>query len=208
MLHDCAARRQEQGRWSAWPAASTGRRGSSPRTTWRAASGCGKFSTVPARGEFGSDTWAGDSAERGGGGVWVTGGYDPALNLLYLRHRQSLARLPRRQSARATTCSRNTLVALDGDTGKRRWHYQFTPHDTHDWDSTHVPILGELTINGRERAGRDGGQSQRLLLHDRSDQRRAAGRQAVRAHHLGEGDRPGRPAGAAARTTRRTKRAR
>jgi alcohol dehydrogenase (cytochrome c) len=109
-----------------------------------------KFTTVPARGEFGSDTWSGDSAERGGGGVWVSGSYDPALNLLYYGTGNPS---PDFHGANrlGDNLFTNTLVALDADTGKRRWHYQFTPHDTHDWDSTHVPILGDVTINGRPR---------------------------------------------------------
>ena len=45
----------------------------------------------------------------------------------------------------------NSLVALDADTGKLRWHYQFTPHDVHDWDATEVPILADLTIAGQPR---------------------------------------------------------
>ena len=44
-----------------------------------------------------------------------------------------------------------SLVALDADTGKLKWHYQFTPHDVHDWDSTEVPILADLTIGGQPR---------------------------------------------------------
>ena len=44
-----------------------------------------------------------------------------------------------------------SLVALDADTGKLSWHYQFTPHDTHDWDSNHIPVLGEITISGQTR---------------------------------------------------------
>jgi alcohol dehydrogenase (cytochrome c) len=46
------------------------------------------------------------------------------------------------------TCS---LVALDGDTGALRWHFQFTPHDSHDWDSTHVPVLFEAEVRGVKR---------------------------------------------------------
>ena len=46
------------------------------------------------------------------------------------------------------TCS---LVALDGDTGKLRWHFQFTPHDTHDWDAAHVPVLFDAVIRGQKR---------------------------------------------------------
>jgi alcohol dehydrogenase (cytochrome c) len=109
-----------------------------------------KFSTVPAKGEFGSDTWSGDSAERGGGGVWVSGSYDPALNLVYYGTGNPS---PDFHGANrlGDNLFTNTLVALDADTGKRRWHYQFTPHDTHDWDSTHVPILGDVTVNGRPR---------------------------------------------------------
>jgi alcohol dehydrogenase (cytochrome c) len=45
----------------------------------------------------------------------------------------------------------NSRVALDPDTGKLRWHYQFTPHDLHDWDSVHTPILADLTIGGQPR---------------------------------------------------------
>ena len=44
-----------------------------------------------------------------------------------------------------------SLVALDADTGKLRWHYQFTPHDVHDWDATQVPVLADLTIDGQPR---------------------------------------------------------
>jgi alcohol dehydrogenase (cytochrome c) len=46
------------------------------------------------------------------------------------------------------TCS---IVALDADTGQLRWHYQFTPHDTHDWDSNHIPVLADLTVGGQAR---------------------------------------------------------
>ena len=40
-------------------------------------------------------------------------------------------------------------MALDADTGKLKWHFQFTPHDLHDWDSNHVPVLADVTIGGR-----------------------------------------------------------
>ena len=42
-------------------------------------------------------------------------------------------------------------MALDGDTGKLSWHFQFTPHDSHDWDSTHVPVLFDAEIRGQRR---------------------------------------------------------
>ena len=73
----------------------------------------------------------------------MTGTYDPELNTALLGHRQSESRLLRRSIARATTstpirCSRSTP-----DTGTLKWHYQFTPHDVHDWDSNHVPVLAD-----------------------------------------------------------------
>jgi alcohol dehydrogenase (cytochrome c) len=87
---------------------------------------------------------------RGGGSIWVTGTYDPQQNLIFFGTGNpgpdyySSAR----EGDNLYTAS---LVALDADTGKIRWHYQFTPHDVHDWDSTQVPVLGELTINGQAR---------------------------------------------------------
>ena len=45
----------------------------------------------------------------------------------------------------------NSLLAIEAKTGKLRWHYQFTPHDTHDWDSNHVPVLAELRVDGQPR---------------------------------------------------------
>jgi alcohol dehydrogenase (cytochrome c) len=109
-----------------------------------------RFYTIPAPGEPGNQTWSGDSWRTGGASVWVTGAYDPELNLLFygignpgpdyfgdLREGDNLYS--------------NSLVALDADTGRLRWHYQFTPHDTHDWDATEVPILADLPIGGQTR---------------------------------------------------------
>ncbi len=109
-----------------------------------------RFYTVPAPGEPGNETWAGDSWKTGGASVWVTGAYDPGLNLLLygignpgpdyygdIREGDNLYS--------------NSLVALDADTGLLRWHYQFTPHDVHDWDATEVPILADLPVVGQTR---------------------------------------------------------
>jgi alcohol dehydrogenase (cytochrome c) len=109
-----------------------------------------RFYTIPGPGEPGHNTWSGDSWQRGGAGLWVTGAYDPELNLLYYGtgnpgpdyHSES------REGDNLYSCS---LVAIDADTGKIRWHYQFTPHDVHDWDSTEVPVLADLTIGGQPR---------------------------------------------------------
>ena len=109
-----------------------------------------RFWTVPGPGEKGHETWEGDSWKRGGGSTWVTGTYDPATNLilwgtgnpgpdLYGNDRDG------------DNLYTDSVVALDGDTGVLKWHYQFTPHDTHDWDATQVPVLGDKVFNGVSR---------------------------------------------------------
>jgi len=110
-----------------------------------------RFYTVAGPGEPGGRTWPeGEAYKRGGGSVWVTGTYDPQLNTVFYGTGNpgpdyySSAR----EGDNLYTAS---LVALDADTGQLRWHYQFTPHDVHDWDSTQVPVLGDLTINGQPR---------------------------------------------------------
>jgi alcohol dehydrogenase (cytochrome c) len=109
-----------------------------------------RFWTVPEPGQPGGDTWLGDSWRHGGGSTWVTGAFDPALNLVYWGTGN-----PAPDSFGDVRLGDNlytdSVVALDADTGKLRWHYQFTPHDVHDWDAVQVPILGELTIDGTPR---------------------------------------------------------
>jgi len=109
-----------------------------------------RFYTIPGEGEPGNETWKGDSWKRGGAPTWVTGAYDPGLNLLYWGTGN-----PGPQMYGANRLGDNlysdSLVALDPDTGALKWHFQFTPHDVHDWDSTHTPILIDETIAGRPR---------------------------------------------------------
>ncbi len=110
-----------------------------------------RFYTIPAEGEPGAETWSdADVLPRGGGATWQIGSYDPELNLIYWGTGNPNPDYygGDRQGDNLYTTS---LVALDADTGKLRWHYQFTPHDTHDWDSNHVPVLADLTIGGRQR---------------------------------------------------------
>jgi alcohol dehydrogenase (cytochrome c) len=114
--------------------ASTGKR------AWR-------FWTVPAPGEKGSETWEGDSWERGGGSTWVTGTYDAELNLVYWGTGNPGPDLYGKDRD-GDNLYTDSVVALDPDTGTLKWHYQFTPHDTHDWDSVHVPVLVDMPVNG------------------------------------------------------------
>jgi alcohol dehydrogenase (cytochrome c) len=109
-----------------------------------------RFYTIPGPGEPGHNTWAGDSWKIGGVGVWVTGAYDPEQNLLFYGTGNPG---PDYHSAsrEGDNLYSNSLLALDADTGTLRWHYQFTPHDLHDWDATQVPVLGEITVAGQPR---------------------------------------------------------
>ncbi len=110
-----------------------------------------RFNTIPGPGEPGSESWPNpEVAARGGGAAWVTGSYDPTLNLVYYGTGNPNPDYygDDRNGDNLYTCS---LVALDADTGKLRWHYQFTPHDVHDWDSAHVPVQADLMMGGRIR---------------------------------------------------------
>ena len=109
-----------------------------------------RFYTIPGPGEPGNDTWAGDSWQRGGASVWVTGAYDPEINLLYYGIGNPGPDY-HSESRKGDNLYSDSIVALDADTGQLRWHYQFTPHDLHDWDATEVPVLADLTIAGQPR---------------------------------------------------------
>ncbi|HKW98547.1 MAG TPA: PQQ-dependent dehydrogenase, methanol/ethanol family [Bryobacteraceae bacterium] len=109
-----------------------------------------RFWTIPGPGEPGNETWAGDSWKTGSGTTWVTGAYDPDLDLVYWGTGNPG---PDWNGERRTgdNLYSDSVVALDSDSGKLKWHFQFTPHDVHDWDSTEVPVLASATIRGRER---------------------------------------------------------
>ncbi|HYU78152.1 MAG TPA: PQQ-dependent dehydrogenase, methanol/ethanol family [Vicinamibacterales bacterium] len=110
-----------------------------------------RFHTVAGPGDPGANTWpSGEAYLRGGGSIWVTGTYDPEQNLVFFGTGNPGPDYysANREGDNLYTAS---LVALDADTGKMRWHYQFTPHDVHDWDSTQVPVLGELSVAGEPR---------------------------------------------------------
>jgi alcohol dehydrogenase (cytochrome c) len=110
-----------------------------------------RFWTIPGAGEPGSETWSDATVlPRGGGATWQTGSYDPELNTLYwgVGNPQPDYYGGDRRGDNLYTAS---LVAIDADSGKLKWHFQFTPHDTHDWDSNHVPVLGDVTVGGRAR---------------------------------------------------------
>jgi alcohol dehydrogenase (cytochrome c) len=109
-----------------------------------------RFYTVPGPGEPGNETWSGESWKHGAASIWATGSYDPETNLTFWGTGNpgpdwnGDARL----GDNLYSCS---VVALDADTGKLKWHYQFSPHNEFDWDSTQIPVLADIPIQGRPR---------------------------------------------------------
>jgi len=79
--------------------------------------------------------------------VWVTGSYDPALKPDVLGRRQRRPRLEQR-AAPGDNLYTDSVAPLDADTGRLKWHYQFTPHDRYDYDSVQVPVLADITWRG------------------------------------------------------------
>jgi PQQ-dependent dehydrogenase (methanol/ethanol family) len=109
-----------------------------------------RFHTIPGPGEFGNNTWEGDSWKRGSGAAWLTGTYDPQLNLLYwtVGNPGPSMNAAGRAGDNLFTCS---VVALDPETGERKWHYQFTPGDSHDWDANEDVVLTDMVVKGVKR---------------------------------------------------------
>jgi alcohol dehydrogenase (cytochrome c) len=115
--------------------------------------------TIPAPGEPGAETWQkcpaqpevycdADSWQHGGGPVWVTGSYDPELNLTYWGAGNPGPDFNELQRP-GDNLYTDSVLALDADTGQIRWHYQFTPRDTHDYDATQVPVLADIRWQGQ-----------------------------------------------------------
>jgi alcohol dehydrogenase (cytochrome c) len=106
--------------------------------------------TIPGPGEPGHESWGKDSWKTGGGPTWLTGSYDPALNLVYwgVGNPGPDWNGDVRPGDNLYTCS---LLAIDPSTGKRKWHFQFTPHDVHDWDANQIPVLFDGNVKGQHR---------------------------------------------------------
>jgi alcohol dehydrogenase (cytochrome c) len=121
----------------------------SGRRLWR-------WYAVPAPGEFGNDTWKGDSWKLGGSPMWLTGSYDPALNLVYWTVGNPGPQIDRSTRGDLDNLFSDSVVAIDPETGQRKWHYQFTPNDGHDWDSCQAVVLVDRMWHGQPR---------KLLLH-------------------------------------------
>ncbi len=153
-----------------------------------------RFYTIPAPGEPGNETWAGDSWKTGGAPAWLTGTYDPELNLTYWGTGNPGPDL-HGGDRKGDNLYSDSVVALDADTGKLKWYFQFTPHDLHDWDATQIPVLLDLEYQGRPRkllamANRNGF----FYLLDRANGKFLLGKPFVRVTWAKEIGPDGRPA--------------
>jgi alcohol dehydrogenase (cytochrome c) len=109
-----------------------------------------RFNTIPHPGEPGNETWAGDSWKTGGGSVWVTGSYDAEANLIYWGIGNPGPDW-NPEVRKGANLYADCVVALDADTGKLKWYYQFTPNDEWDFDSVQIPVLADLSWKGKPR---------------------------------------------------------
>lgn len=109
-----------------------------------------RFYTIPGPGEPGHDTWEGDDWEHGGAPVWITGSFDPDLNLTYWGVGNPGPDWNAAQRPGDNLYS-DAVVALDADTGELAWHFQFTPNDGYDYDAVQVPVLADMVWEGEER---------------------------------------------------------
>jgi alcohol dehydrogenase (cytochrome c) len=109
-----------------------------------------RFWTIPGPGDKGNETWAGESWKTGGGPTWLTGSFDPEANLIIWGVGNPSPDWNGDARAGDNLYS-DSAIALDADTGKLKWHYQFVPHDVHDWDAVQVPVLVDDEWQGKKR---------------------------------------------------------
>lgn len=106
--------------------------------------------TTPQKGDPARATWAGDSADFGGAPTWMTGTYDAGTNTLFWTTGNPGPDYDGtvRAGDNLWSCS---VLALDPETGKMKWFFQYTPHDVHDWDANEAPVLIDGVIRGQKR---------------------------------------------------------
>ena len=152
-----------------------------------------RFYNIPGPGEPGNETWSGDSWKVGGAGIWTTGSYDAETNTTFWgvgNPAPDTNGTVRLGDNLYTDC----LLALDPDTGKLKWYYQFTPHDEMDYDSTQVPVLADIEIKGKMRkvmmlANRNGV----MYVLDRTNGEFIQGKPFVKVNWMDGFDAKGRP---------------
>ena len=106
--------------------------------------------TIPGPDHPDNQTWAGDSWRTGASPTWITGSYDPDLDLVYWGTGNPGPDFNGDVRV-GDNLYADSALALDGATGEMEWYFQFTPHDVHDWDAIQVPVLADLEIDGQPR---------------------------------------------------------
>ena len=109
-----------------------------------------RFNTVALPGEAGHETWQNSAWEKGGGSIWLTPSYDPETNLVI----QGVGNPSPDWNTKVRPGDNlytSSVVALDADTGKLKWHYQFNPNDPFDWDAAQTPVLVDAEWQGQPR---------------------------------------------------------
>ena len=152
-----------------------------------------RFYTIPGPGEPGHESWKDDSWQHGGASVWVTGSYDPDTNLTFwgIGNPGPDWNGDNRAGDNLYACS---VVALDADTGKLKWYYQFSPHDEFDYDATQIPVLADIDWQGKPRkvmmwANRNG----LFYVLDRTTGQFLSGKSFVKVNWMNGFDERGRP---------------
>jgi alcohol dehydrogenase (cytochrome c) len=108
------------------------------------------FWTIPAPGEFGSESWPGDSYLHGGATTWMPGTYDAKLNSVYWTTSNAAPDFAG-ESRPGDDLYTASVLALNPDTGELKWYFQFTPHDLYDFDANETPVLVDIEENGATR---------------------------------------------------------
>ena len=106
--------------------------------------------TIPAPGEFGSSSWPGETYLHGGGTTWMPGTYDPELNTIYWGTSNAAPDYDGNVRP-GDDLYTSSVLAIDPDTGKLKWYFQFTPHDLYDYDGTQTPVLVDVQYQGKPR---------------------------------------------------------
>ena len=106
--------------------------------------------TIPGPDHPHNQTWAGESWRTGGSPTWITGSYDPDLDLVYWGTGNPGPDYNGEMRLGDNLYS-DSVLALDGDTGEMAWYFQFTPHDVHDWDAIQIPVLADIELDGQPR---------------------------------------------------------
>ncbi|HYM36300.1 MAG TPA: PQQ-binding-like beta-propeller repeat protein, partial [Steroidobacteraceae bacterium] len=107
-----------------------------------------RFWTVPGPGEPGNETWQGDSWKFGGSATWMTGSYDAARDIIYWGVGNAAPDFVATKRSGDNLYSAS-VIALQGASGKRLWHFQFTPGDDHNWDANNIPVLVDRIVEGK-----------------------------------------------------------